>query len=747
MTSHHSVAAVTEIRLEVTHARQKLLLVFPAATATVGDLKKELAARSGVPQEKQRLLFGAPVVKHRRREGRDEVRLLDLISNTHATSTSSNGGGGAAVPSVSSSSAIDSPAAAAVTIPLMLIGTVASVPYINEKAVAQLHRLVTTTVERDNRSFRCSYSHGYVPQTAFVCRTCVRNGWANPAHAFCYACAEVCHGNHDVEEWGVRNYMRCDCCTVACWQNVSDANNKTSNNHAPNDESRQSEETSDQQQQQKQEQEPRHCCFVIDSETGQPPATSVVPLNSKNRYPRALRKWCYCDSEDDHPVDDTTCGGIVCMLCATCYWSTHMTRLHTDAFRRMPCYGDVEEGDAVVFRCRTCETLVCTPCRLRCHKDHEVDPDAVLASRARGTENGASAGVEFSCGCGGCCAIAETVPEAELSDATRYLPMPPAVAVEAMNSDSFVGFICAHCMQEHPWLLENDPRQCYGGQLPEKVPAEQHKRIVPCGLAADAGVPDDVYPFHGMLFPVDAFTVEMTCPCKPCQEAYERFAPRNTAGAVTEMVVQLHDKCDHCGHIIRDEEAFLCQTCELHSNEAFLVCQRCNSLRLACVLPPLGGTPACVVESTGTVTSAEAGHGGGNGGADTVQTTEAVAPWKHPISHTFVEDTFENLYSLCGMQIMQGLDSASREYVMENIDATSASLDGALRRTFLGEPLVFDPDEVAQHHQWLLTQQNGKKKEEAGDTSASARKQQRDDTDKNGLSGGEERYEKRKKSE
>ncbi|PWU99189.1 hypothetical protein C3747_222g82 [Trypanosoma cruzi] len=726
MVPCHNKDAVgaAEIRVAVTHAGQKMLLVFPAATATVGNLKDELARRSGVPREKQRLMFGGPVLKRHRREGRNEVRLMDLIA-AEPPGTAGGGEAGASLP--------------ALTIPVMLIGSATAVPHINEEAMAQLHRLVSTTVEVDSRWYRCSYSRGYARQVAFVCRTCVRSGRANPAHAICYACADVCHASHDVEEWGVRYYMRCDCCTAACWHSVEKNNKETENKNG--------EETPQGVQGEGEEQEPQQCCFIVDSATGLPPATSVVPMNSKNRYPRTLSSWCYCECEENSPADDADGGGVVCMLCASCYWSSHMTRLCSDAFRRVPCYGDVFEGVLVAFLCRTCDTLVCTPCRLRCHKDHDVDPEYIFPSRKDGTGNGAPEGVEFSCGCRGCCSIAEFVPEEEAGDAALYMPMPSDVAIEIMNNDPFMGFICARCMQEYPWILENDPRQCYGGELPERVPVEQHKRIVSCGMDADAPCPSDVYPFHGMLFPVDAFTEEMTCKCTPCREAYERFVPRATTATINEMMLPLHDNCDHCGNTIRDEQAFMCQTCELQHDRTFFVCRRCNRLRLAKGLPPLGG-------------AGSSAGGGDNQNGRTSSTHEAidinpsvfnddddddddnknmaanndhdVAPWDHPLSHVFMEDTYENLFSLCGMQIMHNLDAASQAYVLENMDATGASFEGAVQRTFGHTPLVFDPDEVAKHHQQLLQQNEESKEQNCGANASAVSRQKRSRGNENG---------------
>ncbi|RNF02847.1 hypothetical protein TraAM80_06131 [Trypanosoma rangeli] len=710
MLTHHNkdAGAAAGIRVAVTHAGQKMLLVFPTTTATVGDLKDELARRSGVPAEKQRLMFGGPVLKRHRREGRNEVRLMDLIA---AEPQGVDGVGASA-------------AAAAVTIPVMLVGSATAVPHINEEAMAQLHRLVSTTVELDSRWYRCSYSRGYARQIAFVCRTCVRNGRANPAHALCYACADVCHASHDVEEWGVRYYMRCDCCTAACWHQVVEKEPEVKGNQG-------SEEAPRLHEGRGAEDEPQHCCFLIDSATGLPPATSVVPLNSKNRYPRTLNSWCYCNCEDNFPADDTDGGGVVCMLCTTCYWSSHMTCLYSGAFRRIPCYGDVLEGAVVAFRCRTCDTLVCTPCRLRCHKDHDVDSEYIIPSRKDGTGNGAPEGVEFSCGCRGCCSIAEAVPEAEVEDPALYMSMPPEAAVEIMNNDPFMGFVCAHCMQEYPWLVENDPLHCYEGVLPERVPTEQHKRVVACGVGADAKCPSDVYPFHGMLLSVDAFTADMTCKCTPCREAYERFAPRATTASVNEMMLPLHDACDHCGHPIRDEQAFMCQTCELQHDRTFFVCQRCNALRIAEGMPPLGEAgggggrssgrgedhngSTCPNEAAGVDPSIVHAVGVGNDNSNkNNEGEEAVAPWDHPLSHVFMEDTYENLFSLCGMQLMHNLDAASQTYVLENMDATSATFEGAVQRTFGQTPVVFDPDEVARHHQQLLRQREAAKEQNGG---------------------------------
>ncbi|KAG8344176.1 hypothetical protein ERJ75_000681100 [Trypanosoma vivax] len=765
---------IEEIHVMVTHAARRLRIVLPAVSAKIKHLKAELEKRCGVPVNRQRLLFCAPVLKPHRRGAADDMRLVDIIApqissagsacktdvpgdqqysdasgpaiahggtndvlevaaikanNGPGASSTSNASHEMADPSSSSLTACTS--SKVVSIPLMLIGTAAAAPQVNEEAVAQLHRLVTNKVQRRNQWFLCSYNKGYVRQTAFVCRTCINNGSALPYHAVCYACAEICHDNHVVEEWGLRYFMRCDCCTMACWRdadghsteetNVKEENGAADavkekscgNSHDSSNTAIVPAESSSEQ---------RRCCFVIDKDSGLPPtSTALVPLNSKNRYPRSARTWCYCDCADDQPPDGADAlGGIVCLLCSTCYWSSHVTRLKADILHTLPCYGDGVVSDVVAFCCHTCDTLVCGPCRLRCHSSHNVENIMSIPleeheheqqDESQPMEQDESASLEaffFSCGCG--CSIESTSngsgTEAAQNFCSRNTDLPPVpsqIVTEMMNYDSYIGFLCAHCMQEHPWLVENDLRKCYSGKLPDPVPAVKHKPPPPCGFGVTEPIPSDVFPYHGMLLPVTAFTEEMTCTCGPCRQAYETFAPRACETAGT-MAVQLHDDCDHCGQTECRSQIFICQDCGLMEDKAFFICQRCNTLRLAAQMPGMCGasahTDAGACASTTAPTNPDP--------VTAPDGSKPLRPWDHPLSHTFIEGTRENVCGLISMYLSHNQSGSVLQRALGETETGRVLLDELLPQNFVNVPINFDPKDVAQHQQLLSQRYNAR---------------------------------------
>lgn len=751
-------AGVAQVDFTVKFGRETVSFTLPLFTCHVSAVKAILFQRTQVPIEKQRLFFNNPVVKDYRRDAADSTPLSDLFPTALVEGVSCGG---------------QHTATQHIKVGAMLLGSHAAAPMIDSKATSEITRLVSTTVEHDGQWFRCCYGKGYVRQTAYVCRTCVVEGRADPAHAVCLACAEICHGNHEVEEWGVRYFMRCDCCTEKCWRQLPEGSpgdvaaklrkavaapepvpvstmgveqrtkRKRSRSSSPltpkhtsmggslmsgirvpavangpspfslNDPppslpSAEAAPLSLGVEQKKEGNgvsvtaavsdaadtdgspptrypEPSRCVFLLDSKTGKPPENAVIPTNRKNRYPRRSLTWCYC--EVDNPTDDPECGGIVCILCTSCYWSVHMTRLYTDQYRRMPCYGDVVQGELVAFKCLTCDTLVCTPCRLRCHKDHEVEPGMIIPSPEDGTDNGAPAGAKFSCGCRGHCSIAEVVPPEELADPSTYMDMPPDVAAEVMNSDVFMGLVCGLCMQEYPWLVTADPAKCYEGKLPTKV-TEGIKPIAACANTDPIElIPEKVYPYHGMLLPVNTFTAESTCNCEPCRESYEAFAPRADEDA-TEMVICLHDYCDNCSASLKDEQAFMCKTCELTLESTFFLCKSCNTRREALVQarqPTLrprmegrGGTASPLPRPATPVPSDPANR------------------YEHDLSHEFLEDTFENLYALCHMQILENLDHPTQEYLQEHWEdvKNEFALANTLTNSFGQVPLTFDEEEI-----------------------------------------------------
>ncbi|EAN77652.1 Ubiquitin family, putative [Trypanosoma equiperdum] len=736
MSSREPTAAnveATEVCVVVSHAARKFQITLPAATATVGDIKNRIEQSTGVPVERQRLLFGAHTLKQYRNGDIENVRLIDIVVKPSGRAnekgikapagTNDNPKEGRDDNSSSGNGTVTLTSGSVITLPVMLLGTAASAPHVDEEVTAQLHRLVTTTLEHDSRWFRCSYGKGYARQTAFVCRTCVDSGAADPSHAICYACAEVCHTGHDVEEWGVRYFMRCDCCTPVCWRDIKvngskeEWDKKAVNDHSSEGNRGQGDENSKMSRgvlplirKAEETRQLKRCCFILDSETSEPPVSrEAVPLNGRNIYPRSSYAWCFCCCEDDYPPDGTNeSAGVVCMLCATCFWSAHITRLHTGMLNRLPCHGNLVEGDVVAFYCETCKGVVCGPCRLRCHADHEVQKDVVVAPYEQHGKGAVANSRDhtFKCECG-CFSSDKSAGDDGLNDRNASL-LPPNTAVDIMNSDSLIGFICAYCMQEHPWLADRDYRYCYGGKLPDPVPKEQHKPIVSCNFPPDAECPDDRYPFHGMLFSVDAFTEKMTCKCAPCRQAYERFAPRTTTTAQDEMAVELHEACDHCGRNIRDENAFMCQTCELCCGKAFFVCRRCNSLRLGLNLP----TPSS--------TNDESVHGNTQEG-NTVSSTEQEdepASWDHPSDHVFLEDTCENLFNLCGMCVAHHLGPQAEDLSSMDAESIAGTVMTVLQRTFGEAPLTFDPKDIAQHHQ--LLQQQKKKPNASANTQSSS---------------------------
>ncbi|KAG5474350.1 hypothetical protein LSCM1_03130 [Leishmania martiniquensis] len=824
------------VDFEVRFGKRVVSLEMPAS-ATVQDLKRRLEEETRVRFDKQRLLLNLPVIKAKHRDPPHDTVLRHLFPTELVNRCEQHEG----------------PVVQHVKVSAMLLGSAEVAPAVNVAATSEISRLVATTVEHDGKWYRCSYARGYLRQTAYICRTCVSEERADPQHVLCLACAEFCHGNHEIEEWGVRHNMRCDCCTQKCWRSpaspeaavkgserplsssvasattsgpevravqardieersmrkrarsttpltpkrsrgsspvsgirmitippadlpevtlhpstaahaaasltVSDSGpsqdtsrplpsstvfslepsspllegpaaakradaskcvEKGSSSAGAHPFDRDDEEAhshsghdtvEDEGVQPPPLPELSRCAFVVDSKTKKAPVESVLPTNRHNRYPRDPFNWCYC--KKDYPSDDPECGGIACMLCCSCYWSTHITRLHTYQYRRMPCYGDVLLGDTVAFKCKTCNTHVCVPCRYRCHKDHDLEEALVTPSRDDGTDNGALEGARFSCGCRGLCAIAEEVPADMIDDESTFDPIPDSVATVLMNDDVFTGFVCAYCMQEHPWIATEDPLKCYKGQLPPKALAK--KAVVACGTKsalphlADSS-DSDVYPYHGMLLPVNAFTNGMTCPCEACRAAFDKFAPRSMENA-TEMIMELHDHCDHCGKSVKDQQAFMCRTCEMNLESTFFICKDCNALREVLAQsanrvqastkpqndeasPPPGGRPE---EEIGVeVAQSSEVHAANHSAAD--EALLDVSGYDHDLSHEFIEDTFENLYALCGMQVLQHMDPEMQHYVAANWDPMVSQVEVANTLTqSLGQiPLQFDEDELRE---------------------------------------------------
>lgn len=816
--------------ITVTHGRDRYAIQLPLSS-TLRDIKTWLHEKVAVPVENQILLLNAPVSKEFRRckSEQDTTPLLLTFSASLQERIRT-----AATPQT-------------VKLNAMLIGTSQSTlsqnqPQLNTETAAALSRIVVTTLEQDSRWFRCSYGQGYLRQTAYVCRTCVDEGRAAPDHAVCLACTEVCHLNHNIEEWGVRYHMRCDCCTSKCWrtptQTDSQAEKKLSQDaQTTNKVSAVSLEDVGQRTKRKRSrsmspikspvgpggsplmgirvpavvntpspfaisdppgnekeavsspirsaaQKPSYagaglrsppmssppvnaqpfsstpkvetetakdqgvtvpgappssavetgpaqhvallpsfegCRFVLDNTTNKPPEI-IIPPNARNRYPRTPLTWCFCHEED--PGDEES-GGLVCMICTSCFWNTHITSVHAEQFKRVPCYGDVVQGETVVFKCHTCDTHVCAPCRHRCHKDHEVDEECLITSdlaqqeakeeeerqkqraqepipqdgiprrkneddRPKSRVESTASGVLFSCGCRGLCSIAESISPHEVNDPSTFLPFSDDTTNEMMNSDIFTGFVCAHCMQEHPWLLHNDFKKCYNGKLPDKVTSGILPPL-PCGSTREDLTPDDkgkVYPYHGMILPLNAFSEEMICSCAPCQEAFDTFFPWAREDAAN-MMMNLCDQCDACHRSIRDKSAFLCRNCEMTMSDAFMLCTECNAHREKMVEASARVVVAQDAPSSGTTEPlVQATYTNSEG---------AEVTYEHDLSHQFMEDTQENLYALCGMQLVNAMEEEDRAYLSEHWDEVQEMTpELSFQGNFGPTPIEFTQEELKE---------------------------------------------------
>lgn len=367
--------------LKVKHA-SKTVDVQLRADDTVSDLQNRLHDLFHIPPQKQKLFFArggrTPAQTTKLRDMLD-LNITDAASPTTPVALLLIG-----TPETRLAPQ-DQPASTAATAQASAVSAAPA-------AAASGGPLVAINHETKDGLYMCSYPAGYAAQDSYVCQTCIKSGAASPEHVLCHACSEVCHAGHDVECFGLREFMRCDCCTVKCWVNrelVTDPAAFAA--HA--------------------------CKFIVNASTGNPPMQRQ-PANSKNIYPRSLT-WCYCAWETPDgpagtcaqpPVEPAPCCtdgaeadmGSVCILCCTCYWSPHLTRLHTSHLSGMQCYGEVCSGTVVAYRCNTCSTLVCPPCRLNCHKDHDVDVAPVYPSDGE-DNNGAPDDCEFSCGCRGGC--------------------------------------------------------------------------------------------------------------------------------------------------------------------------------------------------------------------------------------------------------------------------------------------------------------------------------------------------------
>ena len=371
----------------------------------------------------------------------------------------------------------------------------------------------------------CTYPRGYLPQDAFVCRSCIEAGLASPSHSVCAACVDVCHKGHTVEPWGRRLHMRCDCCTIACTGPAA-----------------------------------QQCCrFVV-------PTRTRIPLNAANRYPPAQRtmQWCACRTSCEEAfggphaaapnsptavaaggsgggsfqtiggssvgVDEDDAAATIagqrrtCVCCSSNFWAPHLTDVCADLLWHSSCYGAVSSGgDTLVFWCRTCNggrreegdaadlgKYVCLPCRLRCHATHDVEGPTYWTTIAAGAAGGDGEMGSFFCACSsvsaaGCqagggvatprgLAAHHLLPETDPSGTLRIGAFRAALRQECdglplashILGDCFACFVCSVCTSPGgpmSWLLHErtlaNPGGCCGGRLPSIEAAGSHAWMDP----------------------------------------------------------------------------------------------------------------------------------------------------------------------------------------------------------------------------------------------------------------------------
>lgn len=519
---------------------------------------------------------------------------------------------------------------------LMLIGPRASTQAVvattsghkAPRATADMDSLVVLRKTTDTGVYSCSYSLGYVFQRVFVCKTCVASRNAAPQHLICAGCAAVCHAGHDVEHWGRRLNTRCDCCTVRMDvldrhrvdPNTTDAPAATAGA------------------------KPASCQFIVDERTDEFPVLRLE--ENENTYPPA-EGWCACNwetdssavkrsgdaagSQSDHDVDDD--GGCeTCVMCGTGFWSQHVSRLDTSWLPHVGCYGTVR-GEVVTFRCHTCNTQCCLPCRLHCHADHECGPPELFS-----TED--ADGKVFSCGCSGMCDIAAGVgpekAEAAAQRAVAFLvdgdmetadrPSGDGVVCSVMHaadvtSDEFLHFVCGRCVSRRPWLA--DPRRlrgCLSGAglalLPEAAAAPH--RCLQCDGDGAAS--------HGLVLPANAFS-ELTCQCDACrQECAASVVGCAALDAPIDLFFSTARQCGQCRGDVAGQ-AFVCVTCELANSglgTSYILCPSCHSSR------------------------------------------DAQADAAHPSEHEFAEDSGDNLFRLFSASFASQLDGDSQMWVVNH---------------------------------------------------------------------------------
>lgn len=318
----------------------------------------------------------------------------------------------------------------------------------------------------------------------------------------------------------------------------------------------------------------------------------------------------------------------------------------------------------------------------------------------------------FYCGCRGLCKIAEFVPPEEVDDPNAFLAISNDVAEDLMNQDAFTGFVCADCMQEYPWILTRDLQQCMNGELPLKITdPSKILPVLPCKTFPSSHAESNkYYPYHGMIMPITTFSDRSICSCDKCQAAFAMFAPWAKSDA-QYMMMNLYDECSVCKHFIGDQAAFLCTTCEVTMSDPFMLCKECNAHRLETIkgsqrtIYPLreadshtgtGNAERSPETSTSPLSNCAPSDSVEGMGFPYVNAQGVQVTYDHDLSHQFMEDTVENLYALCGMQIADSIDEEDRKYVLDNVhEIKSITPNIAMEANFGPQPIEFTQEELS----------------------------------------------------
>lgn len=335
-------------------------------------------------------------------------------------------------------------------------------------------------------------------------------------------------------------------------------------------------------------------------------------------------------------------------MCTQSYWDSHISRIFTRQMRHVGCYGQVIKGEVVAYNCRTCSTWVCPSCRVRCHKDHDVDGDNPIVPTR---DHDPTAEFVFACGCLGMCAIADGVPpglivaeEDEAGD--EYLPQ--EVALDLIDNDEFVNFICAQCMQENPWLMTERLDRCYNGELPPLPPghrilpvwcAGQERDEVETAASAPSADGTSHFPYHGMLVPENCFA-QYTCQCDACAPMFEKLLPGchdAVAQPAIDLYIETKEPCSNCGARVESGAGFVCVTCELAlgsaataapgaPRESIFLCADCHAHRARF----------------------------------------------HPAGHEFAPTDFDTLWQLFGVSLIRHMDPELQRWMVEHWNSADA---------------------------------------------------------------------------